>query len=837
MALMELCDSHKDFAFAPGSGSVHLLLLGLLRGALPALVAAVQRRRLKVAFSVLQAVVDLATGAGRQLLRLTDLTAAATAAATASAGDDVGGAEASGMAGGGEVAAVLREQAAAAAAALVEPFADFAEQLHSRVLAAELPSRASVTTTPASGAAAASGDRSDRSKVGAWLLALLGALWPAWAPIGAPHSSALPSGGAGSARAAAAPAAGPGLGPAVEVAAARLAALLPYYLPAPPVWNPVTPPDADGTGPDEGSHAVGHCDSGALGVSWEGLWAAALAGAPLPRPPAAEGRDQDDDNGWDEGFDEPEEWTLSDPALARLGAAVVAWLDVCGGCSTSGGGSSSGGNSATLSHLHAAAASAAGCAARLPKGFLPCAPPADSEAAALYLLRFIEAHLDMSLGGSRDDGDGGGADDGCNGGSSGHTEPLTRALAMINAAALRLRFQRQQWHLPAPGLTHITAAAASADVRNRWEVLAGRLGAEGATEGWTAVVVALKCGDGAAGVGNVGSGHAEEVETAPAALPPLTTEVQRALLPLARRAAQRLLLCMDCAGSEALRRYCHDAWQALLSLLLPPVRAAVLSHCATALGSTPTVRSIVLQRLQREVAAASAAAAQATAAAAAASPGPAAQGEAPRSGAQGLPGAATAMGAAMVVAFGGPWVLRPVVHSLHALQRQAGALTSALTAAGAGTDVPSAPASETTHGPAAVGAVLDNADATVAALSVLRFMALRYAATGSSGTAVTNPRRAVLRAVQRHVVAPLRPLVSRVLEEMQRVAADAEAAAVPAAGDVMSAQLSAAVTAAAAAAGDRFAGNVAVLSGAVSGLTGVSRVAELLDYLQELLGC
>lgn len=119
----------------------------------------------------------------------------------------------------------------------------------------------------------------------------------------------------------------------------------------------------------------------------------------------------------------------------------------------------------------------------------------------------------------------------------------------------------------------------------------------------------------------------------------------------------------------------------------------------------------------------------------------------------------------------------------------------------------------------------------------------RYAAAGSDSpqAPAVEPRLAVLRAVQRHVVAPLRPLVSRVLEAMQREAAEAEqaataAAAAAVAGDAMAAQLSAAVTAAAAAAGDRFAGNVAVLSGALSGLTGVSRVAELLDYLQELLG-
>lgn len=84
---------------------------------------------------MLQAVVDLAAGAGRQLLRLTDLTAAAAAAAAAAAGDDGGGAEAGGnsAASGGEVAEALREQAAEAAASLVEPFVEFAEQLHRKV--------------------------------------------------------------------------------------------------------------------------------------------------------------------------------------------------------------------------------------------------------------------------------------------------------------------------------------------------------------------------------------------------------------------------------------------------------------------------------------------------------------------------------------------------------------------------------------------------------------------------------------------------------------------------------------------------------------------------------
>ncbi|KAG2441283.1 hypothetical protein HYH02_010122 [Chlamydomonas schloesseri] len=878
MALMELYDSHKESAFGPGSGSLHLLLLGLLRGPLPALIVAVQRRRLKVAFSVLQAVVDLAKGAGRQLLRLTDLTAAASAAAAASAGDDSG----EGGGGGtmaregvtagvsGSVAAVVQEQAEEAAAALVEPFADFAEQLHIRVLTAELPPRmpadAAAATTPASSgppataaAGAGGGDRSDRAKLGSWLLALLGALWPAWS--------------------AARSAEGPGLGTAVEVAVARLAALLPPYLPPAirPTMAKAVPADGGFIG-DDGCEAR-RCDSGALGVSWEGLWAAAAAGAPLPRQAFGEAEDGDGDEDGYGGADEPEDWTLSDPQQARLGAAVVAWLDVCGGCSNSGSGgrSSSGisGGSTGTAAVMAAAACAASCAARLPAGFLPYAPPADGEVAVMYLLRFIEAHMDASLGGnsSSDDGSSGGGADGDGGG---HTEPLNRALAMINAAALRLRLQRQQWHLPvaAPGHASATGgscvASESADaVRSSWAALAECLGCgSGATEdGWASVSAALQGSRGGASAASssCSSGHVD-TPAAAAALPTLGTEAQRALLPLAWRAAQRLLLCMDCAGSEALRRQCHDAWQALLALLPPAVRAAVLCRQATALGATPTVRSIVLQRLQREVAAAAAAASAAAAMAAHVQPSAASAPAAGAAGAgaglgpgsrpgaqQALPGGSmvAASGAtAMVAAFAGPWVLRPVLHQLQALQRQAGA-AAGLSAGGtahAGPEAPSAAALDASAAVGAegmaVGAVLDNADAAVAALSVLRFMALRFAAGGSAASteaSTIDPRLSVLWAVQRQAVAPLRPLVARALEEMKREVTEAEAAtmsaaAAAAAGDTMAAQLSAAVTAAAAAAGDRFAGNVAVLSGTLSGLTGVSRVAELLDYLQELLG-
>lgn len=183
-----------------------------------------------------------------------------------------------------------------------------------------------------------------------------------------------------------------------------------------------------------------------------------------------------------------------------------------------------------------------------------------------YLLRFVEAHMDASLGGSGVDGGGGEAGNGSSGGSSGHTEPLARALAMISAASLRLQLQRQQWHLSALVPTDAKAGTASADVRSSWEALAGHLGAEDTTtEGRAGAAAALQCTSGTEragwGSGSGTGGQVEEAVTAAAALLPLVTDAQRAMLPLARRAAQRLLLCMDCAGSEVLRRQCHDSWQ------------------------------------------------------------------------------------------------------------------------------------------------------------------------------------------------------------------------------------------------------------------------------------
>lgn len=252
-----------------------------------------------------------------------------------------------------------------------------------QVLTKELPPRASATiTTAKSDAVADHGDRSDRSKVGAWLLALLGALWPAWVSMDAPLSFTPLVGGGAAARPAGTPATGSGaLSSAAEAAAARLAGLLPFYLPPPPVWSPAAAVGMEEAGMGEGSSAAIRCDSGALGVSWEGLWAAAQAGAPLPREPTGEGEDQGD--GDDGGFDGPEEWTLSDPQLARLGAAVVVWLDVCGGYSSRGGSNSRVSSVGLTGFAQAASVSAAGCAARLPDGFLPCVPPADSEVASL----------------------------------------------------------------------------------------------------------------------------------------------------------------------------------------------------------------------------------------------------------------------------------------------------------------------------------------------------------------------------------------------------------------------------------------------------------------------
>ncbi|EFJ44009.1 hypothetical protein VOLCADRAFT_95889 [Volvox carteri f. nagariensis] len=195
MALLEVYDQLKETAF---DSPMHLLLLRLL-GLVPRLVAAVQRRRLQVALSCLPAVADLAAGAAARLAACRrvaeEAEAAAAAAAVARRGLEPGQLDEQ-----LETTAAAEDMWRQAKTQLVAPFAVFAEQMHELVLAAELPpllfNTTTTTTTITSstnvGAAAAVSTAVphgteplslERRRVGAWLLALCGALWSAWGPL------------------------------------------------------------------------------------------------------------------------------------------------------------------------------------------------------------------------------------------------------------------------------------------------------------------------------------------------------------------------------------------------------------------------------------------------------------------------------------------------------------------------------------------------------------------------------------------------------------------------------------------------------------------------------
>ncbi|GIL64949.1 hypothetical protein Vafri_18808 [Volvox africanus] len=325
-ALLEVYDLHKD---ADPDAPIHMLLLRLL-GLIPRLVAAVQRRRLPVALSCLAAVANLAATEGQKLTVVREMVEAG-AAAVGTIAAVAGGCPAAATAGNGGRSRVSREGHQAEAEAetameiwheeemrLVTPFVSFAQQLQDLVLERELsalPLTSQRTTADINDDArdAAASSRRERLRLSAWLLALFGALWPAWGPI----LSAGGSGGSGGDAATAVSWCG------TQAAATLLNLLLGTYLLLPPSQSgqpqqkqqqeqqqlrPGT--SEEDVGCDRGfEHAAsigngrgggGGGDSGA--VDWSSLWAAAVAAT------------------------DPDMEVASDPELPLIGAATILWL-------------------------------------------------------------------------------------------------------------------------------------------------------------------------------------------------------------------------------------------------------------------------------------------------------------------------------------------------------------------------------------------------------------------------------------------------------------------------------------------------------------------------------
>ncbi len=276
--------------------------------------------------------------------------------------------------------------------------------------------------------------------------------------------------------------------------------------------------------------------------------------------------------------------------------------------------------------------------------------------------------------------------------------------------------------------------------------------------------------------------------------------------------------------------------QALLGALPGPLRALCLARLAA--GPSTEVSALALQRLQREIAATS------VTAATAALPLP-------------LPLPPPPLPQMMTISvFTTPWVLRPVLQQLMPLLPPAmsSAITSAAALRAAGKAAAAAVGTSDDDGGGgrapldddAIDALTSRADAATAAVSVLRFLALRHRAATATATATaaaaasgdvaaeqaTAARGAVLTFVYDNAVGPLHGHLSAVLGDMRR---RVEMEGAPEARGVGSSSVADAAVGGHQQGCDRFASNVALVSDAVAGLTAVSRLQEVTDCLAELL--
>ncbi|GLI65108.1 hypothetical protein VaNZ11_008557 [Volvox africanus] len=889
-ALLEVYDLHSD---ADPDAPTHMMLLRLL-DLIPRLVAAVQRRRLPVALSCLAAVANLAATEGQKLTVVREM-AEAGAAAVATTAAVAGGRRAAATArnggrsrvsGDGHQAEVEAEAEAETIMEiwheeemrLVAPFVSFAQQLQDLVLETELSALplTSRHTTADSNAAArgAAASSCERRRLSAWLLALFGALSPAWGPI--------PSAGGGGGGGGVAAPAGSWCG--TQAAAALLNLLLGTYL--------LPPPSQSGQQQQQqqqqqqrrpgisvenvgGSRGVEHAASSGNGrggggdggaVDWSSLWAAAVAAA---------------DSDMEVAFD---------PELPLLGAATILWLATAASAPTAIATPTASTAFATATTASATAATATAASAR---GWnCPAAPEAregDPLGALKVLLEACDVLLRYAVAWES-------------------AVQLNRALQLLAAGSARVRRMaavgaaKVPVVAPAATATVIasaaTATAAIADAAATTPhvhtvELSGTIGGE-LTAIWAShplpplpspLPLGIQTNDPWVTVANQlasrsGLVSANELIDVLDEYTPRLGEREQVLRPLADRLASTAAINVAHGspgpGADATRTLAHTALQLLLDALSPSMRALCLAYLAA--GPSPTVSALALQRLQREIARTLAV------------------GHEPAPIAGGTRGSAGGGDAGNYAAFTGPWVLLLVLEQLLQLVQQV---------------------NEAEPSEAAVTTLTHHADAATAAVSVLRFLGLRQRAaeaalaeaatpkeltnsgtctaqrepsreaTDESGESTTPilagngtvapqlnvvvaARGAVLAAVYNAAVRPLSGTIPAALSILQRQVELEEGAVGMAASPMPMPLPSPSPTPPPSSSladgafkpmtalphtlpltqqqqqqqqgvlggrgADRFAGNVAVVSDVVAGLTALSRLQEVIDYVVELLG-
>ncbi|GIL78636.1 hypothetical protein Vretimale_6246 [Volvox reticuliferus] len=843
-ALLEVYDLHKD---ADPDAPTHIMLLQLL-GLIPRLVAAVQRRRLPVALSCLAAVADLAVAEGQNLAVVRGMAEAAGARAhqAAAVAGNGGRGRFRGEGHQAEVEAVMdiwREEEMR----LVAPFVSFAQQLQELVLATEfsalpLTSQRTAADTNTAAARGAASSPEHLRRLTAWLLALFGALWPAWGPI--------QSAGGGGAEGAAT--AGSWCG--TPAAATLLNLLLGIYLPSrsrigqqqqQQQQQPRSGENEENGRAAGGVPAMGkgRCGGGGCGaVDWSYLWAAAGAAA------------------------DPDMEVASDLELPLLGAATILWLATAASTPT-----------ATVAITAAAASATAASTYGWNCPAAPEPPEGDPHGALKVLMEACKVLLRYASAGES-------------------AVQLNRALQLLAAGSAQVR------RMAAAGAAKVSVAAPPAAVPPPAAALftdaaptaPGYTGESGEDPSGEPTGISAsplppppppplgnRTSDPWVGVANQlgsrsGFVSANELIDILDEYTPRLGEREEVLQPLANSLASDVAINVAHGPpgprADATQTLAHTALQSLLDALSPPMRALCLEYLAA--GPSPAISALALQRLQREIARTLAVGGVST------------------SVADGTRGSASGGAPVNCAAFAGPWVLLLVLEQLLPLLQQVEAEPSE-----------AAVATLTHHADAATAAVSvlrfltlrQRAEAAAAGTT---------ASTGARGTGIcmlqqepsreaagegggcTSPiladncaaspqlgvvlsaRGVVLTAVYDAVVRPFSGTIPAALSVLRRQVELEEGPfdmalpptpmptpppqqrqPLPPSSSSLAAGAFESVTALrqppqstqqrqgeeGVHTADRFAGNVAVVSEPVAGLTALSRLQEVVDYVAELL--